>query len=115
MATTIQEINTESGIIQHRRLAQWVEEIAQLTQPERVHWCDGSAAEYDEMLRLLVQAGAAIPMNSEKRPHSIFVRSTPADVARVEDRTFICSRSQEDAGPTNNWRDPAGMKAMLNK
>ena len=114
MATTIQEIHTESGI-QHRRLAQWVDEIAHLTQPERVHWCDGSAAEYDEMLRLMVQAGTAIIMNPGKRPHSIFVRSTPADVARVEDRTFICSRKQEDAGPTNNWRDPAEMKGMLNK
>jgi len=114
MATTLQEPKT-AGAVQHSRLAQWVEEVAQLTKPERVHWCDGSAAEYDEMLRLMVQAGTAIPMNPEKRPHSIFVRSTPADVARVEDRTFICSRKQEDAGPTNNWREPAEMKAALNK
>jgi phosphoenolpyruvate carboxykinase (GTP) len=114
MATTIQEPKTISGV-RHHKLAQWVEEVAQLTKPEHVHWCDGSSAEYDEMLRLMVQAGTAISMNPEKRPHSIFVRSTPADVARVEDRTFICSRSQEDAGPTNNWREPAEMKATLNK
>ena len=114
MATIIQEPKA-AGAVQHHKLAQWVEEVAQLSKPERVHWCDGSPAEYDEMLRLMVQAGTAIPMNPEKRPHSIFVRSTPADVARVEDRTFICSRSQDDAGPTNNWREPAEMKATLNK
>ncbi len=114
MATIVQEPKTASDL-RHHKLAQWVEEVAQLTQPEHVRWCDGSPAEYDEMLRLMVQAGTAIPMNAEKRPHSIFVRSTPADVARVEDRTFICSRSQEDAGPTNNWRGPAEMKVALNK
>ncbi|HUI55491.1 MAG TPA: hypothetical protein VLY04_10995, partial [Bryobacteraceae bacterium] len=114
MATTIQEPKIDSAT-QHHRLAEWVDEVARLCKPERVHWCDGSPAEYDEMLRLMVQAGTAIPMNPEKRPHSIFVRSTPADVARVEDRTFICSRKQDDAGPTNNWRDPAEMKATLNK
>ena len=114
MATTVQEPRT-AGAVQHHKLAQWVDEVAQLCKPERVHWCDGSAAEYDEMLRIMVQAGTAIPLNEGKRPHSIFVRSTPADVARVEDRTFICSRSSEDAGPTNNWRDPAEMKAILNK
>ncbi len=114
MATVIQAHET-SGEVRHHKLAQWVEDVAKLTKPERVHWCDGSAAEYDEMLRLMVQAGTAVPMNEAKRPHSIFVRSTPADVARVEDRTFICSRSQGDAGPTNNWRDPAEMKATLTK
>jgi phosphoenolpyruvate carboxykinase (GTP) len=96
----------------HPQLAAWVDEVAALCQPERVHWCDGSAAEYDQMLRAMVQAGTAIPMDPV-RPHSIFVRSDPADVARVEDRTFICSSRQEDAGPTNNWADPGEMKATL--
>ena len=114
MATTVQEPKTADAV-QHHMLARWVDEVAQLCKPERVHCCDGSTAEYDEMLRLMVQAGTAIPLNEGKRPHCIFVRSTPADVARVEDRTFICSRSSEDAGPTNNWRDPAEMKAILNK
>jgi phosphoenolpyruvate carboxykinase (GTP) len=99
----------------HQKLTQWVDDIAQLCKPEKIYWCDGSEAEYQEMLRIMVQAGTAIPMNSAKRPNSIFVRSTPADVARVEDRTYICSLQQEDAGPTNNWRDPAEMKSTLRK
>jgi phosphoenolpyruvate carboxykinase (GTP) len=97
----------------HQRLDAWVSEMAAMCQPERVVVCDGSSREYDEMLHLMVQSGTAIRLAESKRPHSIFVRSDPADVARVEEFTFICSKKQEDAGPTNNWREPAEMKATL--
>ena len=104
---------TSGGNPRHRGLAQWVENVARLTKPDRVHWCNGSQEEYQEMLRLMVQSGTAILLDSEKRPNSVLIRSNPADVARVEDRTFICARTQEEAGPTNNWEDPERMKEQL--
>jgi phosphoenolpyruvate carboxykinase (GTP) len=116
MASLISDVETmtekKTGT-KHKRLSVWVEEVAQLCKPDRVHWCDGSPEEYRAMLQLMVLTGSAIRLAEDKRPNSILVRSSPADVARVEDRTFICARTQEEAGPTNNWEDPAKMKQKL--
>jgi len=96
---------------QHTRLRAWVDEIAALTQPDQIRWCDGSQAEYDEMFGLMLASGTAQKL--PKRPGSYLVLSDPADVARVEDRTFICCEKKDDAGPTNNWREPGEMREQL--
>src|SRR3954451_12563204 len=97
----------------HAKLLAWVEEIANLTQPDAIHWCDGSAEEYDALAQALIDSGTFERLSDAKRPNSYLALSDPADVARVEDRTFICSEREQDAGPNNHWRDPAEMRAEL--
>ncbi|MCC6746718.1 MAG: phosphoenolpyruvate carboxykinase (GTP) [Deltaproteobacteria bacterium] len=99
----------------NQQLIAWVKEMASLCKPEKVHWCDGTQGEFDTLCRQMVEAGTLIKLSEEKRPGSYYCRSDPADVARVEDRTFICAKNKDDAGPTNNWRDPEEMKGLLRK
>jgi phosphoenolpyruvate carboxykinase (GTP) len=99
----------------NEKLLAWVKKIEAMCQPDQVHWCDGSQEEYDEMTRLMVEGGTARKLDEGKRPNSYLIWSDPADVARVEDRTFICCEKKEDAGPTNNWCDPTEMRATLTK
>ena len=113
MAPVMSDAATTEAPTSHQGLLDWVNEMISLCQPDSVRWSDGSQAEWDELTQLLVDAGTFTRLNPEKRPNSFLARSSPSDVARVEDRTFICSEKEEDAGPTNNWANPSEIREKL--
>ncbi|HEU5042732.1 MAG TPA: phosphoenolpyruvate carboxykinase (GTP), partial [Nocardioidaceae bacterium] len=111
-ADTVNEVTFDEPTT-HRGILSWVKEIAELTQPDAIHWCTGSDEEWTQLTDALVQAGTFVRLDDKKKPNSFWARTDPTDVARVEGRTFICSVEEKDAGPTNNWMDPGEMKAIM--
>src|SRR6185437_2000615 len=105
--------NLGGCLTNNAKLISWVEQMASLCTPDQVFWCNGSREEYQMLCDQMVQSGKLIKLNESKRPDSYLARSHPSDVARVEDRTFICARAREEAGPTNNWAEPAQMKKKM--
>ena len=97
--------------LKHAKVKAWVEEVAKLTEPDSIYVCDGSQEEYDRLMKITIDSGMATPL--KKRPNSVLFRSQPSDVARVENRTYIASKTKEAAGPTNNWIDPVELKATM--
>lgn len=108
-------MGSEAPLTNNKKLLEWVDKKAKMCKPDKVVWCDGSQDEYDELAEVMVKNGAYVRLNDKKRPNSYWVISDPADVARVEDRTFVCPENKEDAGPNNNWRDPEEMKAEMTR
>jgi len=103
----------DSSMTRNKKLIQWVDDMAKMCKPDKVYWCDGSQKEYDAMIKIMVDSGLATPLNPSKRPNCFLFRSDPSDVARVEDHTYIASKTKDKAGPTNNWIDPVELKKTM--